>query len=133
MPAVLSTAFRHSGIHNISTVPGNNVPAAASVPVLPTLPPLHLVDARLMTYPHNVSSLLLNPLGAQVSGFPELLALTLHLGTWSVCSVTVCAQLRVCRSHSFTLASLEPVANAPPPGWQATLSTHDSCPAHARA
>ena len=53
--------------------------------------------------------------------------------TWSLCSVKVCAHVRVCRSHSFTLASLEPVAKAFPFGWHATLSTHDSWPAAVHA
>ena len=44
-----------------------------------------------------------------------------------------CAHVRVARSHSFTLPSLLPVANALPPGCADTLSTHDSWPAHGGA
>ncbi len=52
-----------------------------------------------------------------------------NVPTWSVWSATVCAHVRVVRSHSFTLPSLLPVANAVPSGWHDTDSTHDSWPA----
>ena len=51
---------------------------------------------------------------------------------WSVCSDSVCTEAWDRRSHSMTLESLDAVAKASPSGWQATLSTHDWCPAHAR-